>query len=200
MQDISRYSMTDPEVAKCPFPYYAAMRRNEPVHLDPGTGIYWVTRHEDVVKAALDTKGLSSSSDIISRSSFKPRAQALWDAAGMRTLKTLVTADPPEHDDYRNVGLQLFPHKTVEDLTPSIKALVNELVDSIADRGEIEFIKDFAARLPGTVVCDEFGLPRADQPRFKTWTDAIIGLLSPDITEDREVELVVHMIEAFKYL
>ena len=200
MQEVDRYSMTDPEVAKCPFSYYAAMRREQPVHLDPGTGIYWITRHEDVVKAALDTKGLSSSSDVISRSSFKPRAQALWDAAGMRTLKTLVTADPPDHDDYRNVGLQLFPHKTVEELTPQIKSLVSELVDSIAGRGEIEFIQDFAARLPGTIVCDEFGLPRADQPRFKTWTDAIIGLLSPDITEEREVELVVHMIEAFKYL
>jgi cytochrome P450 len=78
--------------------------------------------------------------------------------------------------------------------------LVDELIDSISGRNDVEFIRDFAARLPGTVVCDEFGLPRADQPRFKTWTDAVIGLLDPTISEEREVELVTHMIELFRYL
>ena len=43
-------------------------------------------------------------------------------------------------------------------------------------------------------------MPRADHPRFKTWTDAVIGLLSPDNTEEREVELVGHLIQLFQYL
>jgi cytochrome P450 len=200
MRSVDAFSITDPETAKCPFPYYAAMRRDQPVHRDPGTGIYWISRHDDVVKAALDAKSFSSQSDIIVKRTFRPRAQALWDAAAMQALNTLVTADPPEHDDYRNVGLQLFPQKTVDALTPHIESLVRDLVDSIASRTEVEFVREFAAKLPGTVVCDEFGLPRSDQPRFKTWTDAIIGLLSPDLSEDREVELIKHLIELFKYL
>ena len=200
MREIDDYSTTDPDVAKCPFPYYAAMRREQPVHRDPGTGFYWVAAYDAVIKAAIDAKSFSSQSDIILRKSFRPRAQVLWDAAGMRALNTLVTADPPEHDDQRNVGLSLFSQKTVEELTPHISDVVTELIDAFADRGEVEFVHEFAARLPGTVVCDEFGLPRADQPRFKTWTDAVIGILSPDISEDREVELVSHLIELFKYL
>jgi cytochrome P450 len=200
MQNLKQYSMADAGTARCPFAYYAAMRSEQPVHQDPGTGVWWVTRHEDILKAAMDTKALSSQSDLITRNSFKPKAQALWDAAGMRALKTLVTSDPPEHDEYRNVGLQLFPQKTVEQITPQIQSLVDELIAALAGRGEIEFIRDFAARLPGTVVCDEFGLPREDQPRFKTWTDAVIGLLDPSISEEREVELVQHQIEMFRYL
>jgi cytochrome P450 len=200
MQSLEQFSMTDADTARCPFSYYAAMRREQPVHRDPGTGIWWVTRHEDVLKAALDTKGLSSQSELITRNTFKPKAQAIWDASGVRALKTLVTADPPEHDEYRNVGLQLFPQKTVEELTPKIHALVDELVDSLKGKQDVEFISDFAARLPGTVVCDEFGLPRKDQPRFKAWTDAIIGLLDPSATEEREVELIKLVIEMFRYL
>jgi cytochrome P450 len=200
MSELDRYSMADPATAKCPFDYYGAMRQRDAVHKDPGTGFYWISRHDDVVRAALDAKSFSSQSEVILKKRFRPRAQALWDAAGMRSVDTLVTADPPDHDDYRNVGLRLFPNETVERITPNILTLVNELVESIAARGEAEFVRDFAARLPGTVVCDEFGLPRSDQPRFKTWTDGVIGLLDPTISEDREVELVTRLIEMFKYL
>lgn len=192
--------MADPATAKCPFDYYGAMRREAPVHQDPGTGFYWISRHDDVVRAALDAKSFSSQSEVILKRKFRPRAQELWDAAGMRSVDTLVTADPPEHDDYRKVGLRLFSKETVENITPHITTVVSELIDSFAARGEAEFVRDFAARLPGTVVCDEFGLPRADQPRFKTWTDAVIGLLDPTISEDREVELVTHLIALFQYL
>jgi cytochrome P450 len=199
MAEIDRFSMADPATAKCPFDYYGAMRQGPAVHRDPGTGFYWISRHDEVVRAALDAKTFSSMSEVIMRKQYRPRAQELWDAAGMRAIDTLVTADPPEHDDYRNVGLRLFSNETVEKMTPHIAALVNELIDSIAARGEAEFVRDFAARLPGTIVCDEFGLPRADQPKFKTWTDAVIALLDPTISEDREVRLVAHLIDLFQY-
>jgi cytochrome P450 len=200
MREVDQYAITDPEVAKCPFDYYSAMRREAPVHLDPGTGIYWISRYDDVVKAALDVKTFSSRSDLITRKSFLPKAQALWDAAGMKALETLVTADPPEHNDYRDVGMKLFPPKMVEELTPRITGLVDELIDDMAGKPEAEFVEAFAARLPGTLVCDEFGLPRHDQPLFKNWTDAIIGLVSNSNTEEREVELVTRVIEMFRYL
>lgn len=192
--------MADPATAGCPFEYYRAMRRGRTVHRDPGTGFYWISRHDAVVQAALDAKSFSSQSEVILKKKYRPRAQALWDAAGMRAVDTLVTSDPPEHDDYRNVGLRLFSNETVDSITPQIVRLVNELIDSIAARGEAEFVRDFAARVPGTVVCDEFGLPREDQPRFKDWTDAVIGLLDPGISEDGEVELVTRLIEMFQYL
>src|SRR5277367_6137788 len=134
MRDIDAYSITDPEVAKCPFPYYAAMRRDQPVHRDPGTGFYWISAHDAVIKAAIDAKSFSSQSEVILRKSFRPRAQMLWDAAGMRAINTFVSADPPEHDDQRNVGLSLFSQRTVDELTPQISALVNELIDAFAER------------------------------------------------------------------
>jgi cytochrome P450 len=192
--------MTDPTIAACPFEYYAAMRRDQPVHRDPGTGFYWISAHDAVVRAALDAKSFSSQSEVIVKKSYRPRAQALWEAAGMRALNTLVTADPPAHDDYRDVGIRLFTPQAVTQLTPHITALVDELILDFAARGRVEFVSEFATRLPGTVVCDEFGLPREDQPRFKTWTDAVIGLLTPGISEGREVDLVTHLIELFQYL
>ena len=198
--ELGRYSMSDPAVAACPHAYYAAMRRESPVHRDPGTGFYWVTRNDAVQAAATDLDDLSSNSSVILKKSFLPKAQALWDAAGMRAIDTLVTGDPPDHFDYRVVGNSLFPARKVTELVPAIERLVNQLIDDIIDRGEIEFVQDFASRLPGTIVCDEFGLPREDQPRFQSWINAVLGLMTPGISEEQEVALITQMIELFRYL
>jgi cytochrome P450 len=200
VRKVADFSITDPVVAKCPFPYYAAMRRDEPVHRDAGSGYWWVVLRESVMSASFDVERLSSQSEVILKKSFRPRAQELWDAAGMETLHTLVTSDPPEHDEYRAVGMKLFTPRKVQEIAAHIEARVHELIDGFAARGTVEFLTEFAARLPSSIVCDEFGLPPADHSRFKAWTDAVIGLLSPDLTEEREMELVQRMIELFKYL
>jgi cytochrome P450 len=176
------------------------MRRESPVHRDPGTGCWWIARRESVSKASFDPATFSSRSELVLRTRYRPRAQALWDAAGMQTLHTLVTSDPPEHEDYRAVGMSLFTPTKVDELTPHIEARVHELIDGFAHRDSIEFVTEFAARLPGRIVCDEFGLPLEDQPRFKTWTDGVIELISTTLSEEREVELVQRLIELFKYL
>src|SRR6478735_4295794 len=136
MSEIERFSMTDPEVARCPFGYYAAMRRKHTVHRDPGTGFYWISTYDAVVRAAMDAQTFSSQSEVILKKRYRPRAQALWDAARMCALDTLVTSDPPLHDDYRNVGLKLFTQQDVERLAPHVQAVVNELIDSFVARGE----------------------------------------------------------------
>jgi cytochrome P450 len=136
MSEIERFSMTDPEVARCPFGYYAAMRRKHTVHRDPGTGFYWISTYDAVVRAAMDAQTFSSQSEVILKKRYRPRAQALRDAAGMCALDTLVTSDPPLHDDYRNVGLKLFTQQDVERLAPHVQAVVNELIDSFISRGE----------------------------------------------------------------
>jgi cytochrome P450 len=76
MSEIERFSMTDPEVARCPFGYYAAMRRKHTVHRDPGTGFYWISTYDAVVRAAMDAQTFSSQSEVILKKRYRPRAQA----------------------------------------------------------------------------------------------------------------------------
>ena len=134
----------------------------------------------------MDTERFSSKGDLLIRKHFRPPAQALWDEAGMKAIDTLVTPDPPEHDDYRSVGIKLFSFRTVEEMMPRIEKLVHELIDGFSARGEADFQREFARPLPATIVCDEFGLPRADPPRFKAWTDALFGMMTPGISEATE--------------
>lgn len=199
-RSVDRYSMADPEVARCPLGYYAAMRAEAPVHRDPGTGFYWVAKHAAVTAGAMDVRALSSRSELIVKQRLQPRAKALWDAAGMQVLDTLVTGDPPEHEHYRALGMSLFNPKKVDELTPYIQTRVDELIDALGERTEIDFVSAFAHQLPARIVCDEFGFPREDQQRFKQWTDAVFALMVPGISEAEEVEMVKQLIELFRYL
>lgn len=199
-RDVDTFSMADPQTQRCPLGYYAAMRRESPVHRDPGTGFWWVARNDAVAAGAMDWKGLSSTSPLVVKRNLQPRARALWESAGMQMLDTFVTGDPPDHDHYRAVGMTLFNQKKVEEIAPAIEVRVHELLDALGDRRTFDFVADFAHQLPGSIVCDEFGFPRADQPRFKHWTDAVFGLMVPGVSEDDEVELVGRLVEMFRYL
>ena len=44
------FSLLAPEVRENPYPYYAALRRESPIHqLVPGAPLYAITRYEDVL-------------------------------------------------------------------------------------------------------------------------------------------------------
>ena len=198
--DIDQYSMADPAVQQCPHAYYAAMRKQSPVHRDPGTGFYWVAQHDDVVKTSMDAATFSSKSPLVVKKNLRPRAQALWDAAGLQIIDTLVTSDPPEHENYRAVGFSLFNPKKVADMGPYIERRVHEIIDSLGSENEFNFVERIATVLPSSIVCDEFGFPPEDRASFKHWTDAIFGLMIPGISEDEECALVERQIELFRYL
>ena len=202
MREVDKFSMADAATAKCPFGYYSAMRKDEPVHLDPGTGLYWVTRFDDVRNFSLmDAQYLSASSGLVIRKHFQPRTQALLDAAGIKVVDTLVTSDPPRQEDFRLVGISLFDKRRVDkEIAPRVELLVHQFIDKFMARGSVDFINDFAVPLQGTILCEEFGIPLVDMPRFKQWSDAVFEIMTPGLDENREVELIKRYIELFQYL
>jgi cytochrome P450 len=193
-------SFADPGIARCPFDHYKMLRADAPAHMDPVIGFVWLTRRADVTGAALDSRTFRSQSDIQLRKSFQPKAQQLWDEAGIKPVDTLVTSDPPMHDDYRRLGMSLFGPKRVALLQPKIEETVNSLIDGFIDEGRCDFVKQFAALLPATIICDEYRMPPEDRARFKHWTDAAIGIQTPGISEEEEAEFSERLIKLFYYL
>lgn len=200
MSQLDQYRFTDPEVAKCPFPYYAAMRSEDPVHLDPGTGWYWVTRHEDVTALTLDSETFSSSTDVQFRKTFKPSAQRVLDEAGVTIVDTFVTSDPPDADHYRTVAMRLFPPTKVQELMPLIEATAQRLIDGFIDRGEANVSFEYCRRIVGAILMNELDLPEEDLDKFKTWAECTAELMRIGVTEDEEVAGVKKMVELVRYL
>lgn len=197
---LDELSMADDAVAACPYHYYARMRREDPVHLDPRLRYFWVTKREDVIVGARDWESFTSDHGLQQKREFGPRAKKIFDECGIEVIGTLVQSDTPRHDEYRKVGNSVFTPKRVAEITPHIEGIISELIDDFIGESEIDFVSRFAQLLPATVVCDEYGFPREDRARFKYWTDAVILIQTPNLPEDEEVQLTRRIIECYKYL
>jgi cytochrome P450 len=82
--------------------------------------------------------------------------------------------DPPDHTRLRKLVSKAFAPKVVNALQSDISALVDGLLDRIAEKGRFEVVDDFAYPLPVAVICRLLGVPIEDEPRFSD-ASALLG-------------------------
>ena len=82
--------------------------------------------------------------------------------------------DPPEHTAYRHALQPLFSPQRMKRLSDDIRAVVNDLIDGFAAKGEAEFISEFAHELPARVFLALMDWPISDAAMFTEATDAVL--------------------------
>jgi len=192
------WNLMTPEVQKCPYDFYAALRAGAPVYRMPQTGFYLVTTFE-LCRAVLKDPDLFASG--VSPMALRPGGvpQEVIDVyrqAGWLPLASCSTSDPPQHTRVRAFLEPLFTPHRVRSIKAMIDRVAIELIDGFAGRAEIEFVREFAHPLPMIVIAELIGVPRGDLARFKAWSDAIVEPFSMMVSKEREIEcarLVVEM-------
>jgi len=84
--------------------------------------------------------------------------------------------DPPAHTKLRALISRSFTPKMLVDLEPRIAELSRELLDRTAGRGEMDVAADFSIPLPMKIIAGMIGIPLADWPQYKRWSDVILKL------------------------
>ncbi|MBV9352229.1 MAG: cytochrome P450 [Mycobacterium sp.] len=82
--------------------------------------------------------------------------------------------DPPDHTRLRKLVSKAFVPKVVNALQPEITALVDGLLDRIAEQGRFDVVADLAYPLPVAVICRLLGVPLEDEPKFSQ-ASALLG-------------------------
>jgi cytochrome P450 len=161
-----------------PYPVYAALRRNAPVKLMPD-GSYLLTRHGDVEAVYKD--GVRFSSD--KRVEFRPKygATPLY----QHHTTSLVFNDAPLHSRVRRLIAGALTPRAIGGLEPSLVALVDTLLDRIAEKGRFDIIDDFAAAIPVEVIGNLLDVPRDERGPLRGWSLAILGALEPAPSADQ---------------
>jgi len=141
-----------------PQPMYKALRESTPVFRTPQAVV--LSRLADIEMALKRTDLFSSNMDAV-------------DLGNDRPLIPL-QIDPPEHAKYRRILDPLFTPREMAKREPGVTQLVNEMIDTFADRGECDFHAEFAVPLPCTVFLQLLGLPLEDLDKFLEWKDGVI--------------------------
>tara|TARA_B100000686_G_scaffold348452_1_gene439518 strand:- start:205 stop:1455 length:1251 start_codon:yes stop_codon:yes gene_type:complete len=200
-------SFLDPVIQDDPFDAYEDLRRNCPVYELPETGLFMVTRYEDV-REVLTTPSIFSSRPGAGAGGANEASKAhaaVFSEKGWVKARTLQRTDPPEHTHYRKILGRVFTNRTVERMRPRIEEITHELIDQFIDRGSCEFVSEFALPLPGIFICEQLGLPAQEYETFKKWADAMLAMsqrpLSPEeavVQAELEVEAQHHLANEFE--
>ena len=170
------FDVLDPTLAD-PHNRLAELRETCPVAYVPRYEGYWVvTRYEDIRRIATDLESFSSSSAYIPN----------FIAGGLEDKDIPLEIDPPDHGRYREIMNPLSSPGRMKGLAEEIRDNAVELIDRFADRGECEFIEEFAHPLPSSTFVALMGWPNEDAELFARLTKGIL-VGKPDGTPEEDM-------------
>jgi cytochrome P450 len=187
-----------PDQIENPYPLYARLRRERPVFHSPMFDLWVVTRYADISEVEKDTTRFSSVGALDARAEPHPAVRNVL-KQGYSQFLSLVQSDPPDHTRMRAVfGKALSPQR-IAAMEASIRATANGLIDGFIREGQADLVQEFAYALPGFIICDLLGVPRADMPQLKGWSDDKTALMSSTAPLEQLVECAHGFIAMERY-
>jgi hypothetical protein len=86
--------------------------------------------------------------------------------------------DPPGHTRQRTLMTKTFTPRMLESFRPTVRRLVNELIDLRLHDGKMDLVADLAYPLPSNVILDLLSIPRSGRPYIKASSEAINEFVS----------------------
>jgi cytochrome P450 len=194
---IGKFNPFLPEFRVDPYPSYRRLQTTRPVYFSPALRVWILSRYADAAAVLQDGRfsvDRRQSTLFQHLQPFRGLNSDFVDAIS----RSLLMLDPPDHTRLRRLVNKAFTPRVAESLRPRIQAVVDELLDAVEPRREMDLIHDFAYPLPVTVIAEMLGIPAADRDKFKEWSDTLVGLLDPMAASAGNG--LVHVEEAYRAL
>ena len=156
---ISYDPFSDDVVLGDPYPLYARLRDEQPVHHLEKWEAFALSRFEDVWNACAD-----------------PNFSVARGTAASQLLTRLQPVTPslnhmdlPEHGRLRSQVRTFFKPSRMRALEPELRRFVSEKLDGFADRVEVDLVTELAQPLAAFAVCRISGFPVEDADQLRRW-------------------------------
>lgn len=185
--DPAAYDPRSPEVKQNIEEHFAALRQKCPVHhhvfsdaelkelnenpyvAGPTTDLYSFLRYRDVEYI------LQNPDKFLSIEGAGPERMTPVAGTGM-----LVWSDGEPHRRSRKICQPSFTPKNINKLAPALQERIDDLIDGLADRGEIDLMQDFALPVTSGMIAHLIGLPVERAPEILEWGFAVIATFGGD--------------------
>jgi cytochrome P450 len=162
----------DPDVVGDPYPSFAHARSVAPVQWHEGLGLWLAFTHAEA-NAVLRDRRLGR----IWRD--KQPAERF---AGFNLIhrNAILEMEPPDHTRLRRLISAAFARGHVERLRPWVEDLADRLADGLVERSggtdAVDLLSGMAEQLPVDVIAELLGVPGADRPLLRPWSNAIVKM------------------------
>ena len=179
------FEPSDPSFLQDPYPVLTRLREGARVFYDERRERWFVTRHEDV-RACLRDKRLGRNfRHVLTEAEIgvpplDPRWQSFWQTERW----SLLWLEPPDHTRIRKLVAAAFTPRSVEALREPARSLAQELLEPLAERGEMELLYDYAQPYSISVICRMLGVPLDRHRDMLDWSHRMVKMYEFDVPED----------------
>jgi cytochrome P450 len=179
------FSPTDPGFVADPYPAYAALRAAGRVLYDERSDHWLVPHHADVSALLRDRRFGRTYLHVATHAEMgRPEEPEYLGPFWHLIRNGMLDREPPDHTRLRRLVAKAFTPRTVERMRDRVQAVVDRLVDRIAEAGGGDLVADLAEPLSVTVIADLLGIPEADRPLLRPWSAQICGMYEVNPTEE----------------
>ncbi|MEU9994135.1 cytochrome P450 [Streptomyces sp. NPDC050848] len=187
-----------------PYPWLDALRTEAPVHRDPATGLWLVSRYEDIRRVLLDPEAFRPDNAQHAVTPLSVPALRLLARAGFRLRPALANNATESHAGLRRVVTRFFNAQRVAAAVPVIERVAGELLDDVRaeldGRGGSDLFGTFAHTLPCRIMMELLGIDGLAPATLVRWSDASLELFYGRPTAERQLELAALVGEFHQWL
>ena len=180
-----QFDPADPGFLENPYPTLNRLRESAAVFYDERLGRWFVTRHEDV-RSCLRDKRLGRNfrhvmmSEEVGVPPLDPRWQAFWDTERW----SLLWLEPPDHTRMRKLVAAAFTPRSVDALREPAHQLADQLLEPLAEAGEMELLYDYAQPYSIAVICRMLGVPLDRHRDLLDWSHRMVKMYEFDVPDE----------------
>jgi cytochrome P450 len=166
-----------------PYAYWDWLRSQHPVWQEPNYGVFMVTGHEEAMAVYNDATNYSSCNTIagpFTKFSVPFEGDDVSQIIDEHRHELpfsdqLPSFDPPIHTEQRGLLMRLITPKRLSENEEFMWRLCDRQLDEFLDKGECEFISEYASPFTLLVIADLEGVPESDHGKFKARLTNLIG-------------------------
>lgn len=174
--DMAPFDPGDPDFLADPYPTFAVLRAQAPVHDHPLLGIPVAVSHA-ACSEVLRGRDLG-------RIWVDAEPAAEFPAFNLLHRNSLLEREGPPHDRLRRLVAGAFNRGHTARLEPRIRELAGRLVAELVERiradGSADLVAGVAAVLPVEVIADLLGVPEPERSALRGWSNTIVTMYEPD--------------------
>jgi cytochrome P450 len=156
-----------------PYPYYKQLRDEAPLYRNEELKFWALSRHQDVLQGFRNSTTLSNKYGV----SLDPASR------GPHASKTMsfLAMDDPGHLRLRTLVSKGFTPRRIRELEPRVTEIAVKHLDAMLEQARssasgatVDFVDEFAGKLPMDVISELMGVPEADRFQVRAWADGVM--------------------------
>ena len=166
----------DPALRDDPYPLWKRLRDEAPAYHNERYDFWALSRFDDVEAAHKDPRRFSSAHGI----NLEMMSPQPYPESGQ-----FIMLDPPHHTRLRALVSRAFTPRAINSFEDRAREIAAGLLDAQAGNDGFDYVQDFGAIIPPTVISSLLGVPESVQPELREQVDLLfhiedgVGMINP---------------------